>query len=184
MDDELEPVVLKVRADQAAFRREVEGLRAAMDGPLAAGADAAGRGISAALGRAARQGRVDFEDLAKVAARALGEIAAAALKLDGGGSPAGGGLGGLIAGAIGTLGLPGRATGGMVAPARPYLVGERGPELFVPAAAGRVEPLAAARGPVSITVNVVAPAGGPAPLMAETGRQLARDVRRALQRAG
>jgi hypothetical protein len=72
----------------------------------------------------------------------------------------------------------------MVAPARPYLVGERGPELFVPAAAGRVEPLAAARGPVSITVNVVAPAGGPAPLMAETGRQLARDVRRALQRAG
>ena len=37
------------------------------------------------------------------------------------------------------LGLPGRATGGPVSPGRGYLVGERGPELFVPTSAGRVE---------------------------------------------
>ena len=37
------------------------------------------------------------------------------------------------------FGLPGRATGGPVSPGRGYLVGERGPELFVPTSAGRVE---------------------------------------------
>jgi hypothetical protein len=81
------------------------------------------------------------------------------------------------------LGLPGRATGGPVGPGRAYMVGERGPELFVPTSSGRVEAGGPARGPVRVTVNVAAPAGEPA-FMARTGRQLARDVRRALERSG
>lgn len=47
-------------------------------------------------------------------------------------------LGGLFSG--GGSGLFGRASGGSVSADTPYLVGERGPELFVPANAGRIEP--------------------------------------------
>ncbi len=38
------------------------------------------------------------------------------------------------------LGLPGRASGGPVSSGQPYLVGERGPELFVPGSNGRIVP--------------------------------------------
>lgn len=34
----------------------------------------------------------------------------------------------------------GRAFGGMVSPSNPYMVGERGPEMFIPASAGRIMP--------------------------------------------
>ncbi|MGL6043743.1 MAG: tail tape measure protein [Sandaracinobacteroides sp.] len=148
-----------------------------MTDDLGQSAETAGRGIESALRQAARSGRLEFEDLGRAAARALGDIAAAALKLDGGG------LSGLL-GPIGTglLGSPGRATGGPVAPGRAYLVGERGPELFVPTASGRVETGGAARGPISVTVNVAAPRDSSAQFMAQTGRQVARELRRALER--
>lgn len=55
----------------------------------------------------------------------------------------------------------GRAGGGFVHPGTPYMVGETGPEVFVPTAAGRVVPnyaLQGAGGPVTnITVNVQTP---------------------------
>ena len=38
------------------------------------------------------------------------------------------------------LGLPGRASGGPVSAGRPYMVGERGPELFVPKWSGQILP--------------------------------------------
>lgn len=46
----------------------------------------------------------------------------------------------------------GRADGGFVAPGQSYLVGERGPELFTPAASGRIGAAAAAPVNVSITL--------------------------------
>lgn len=46
----------------------------------------------------------------------------------------------------------GRADGGFVAPGQSYLVGERGPELFTPAASGRIGAGAAAPVNVSITL--------------------------------
>lgn len=61
------------------------------------------------------------------------------------GAQGGGGIGGALA----SLFIPGRASGGPVAAGRPYMVGERGAELFVPAQAGRIVPnqaLAGARG--------------------------------------
>lgn len=45
-----------------------------------------------------------------------------------------------------------RAMGGAVSPGQPFLVGERGPELFVPAAAGRIAPHAGA----NVVVNIQA----------------------------
>lgn len=47
--------------------------------------------------------------------------------------------GGLIGGLLGGL-IPGRATGGPVSAGKPYIVGEKRPELFVPNASGRIVP--------------------------------------------
>src|SRR3546814_13408712 len=80
--------------------------------------------------------------------------------------------------------LPGRATGGNVTGGSAYMVGERGPEIFVPTSSGRVETMGGTRGPsVNITVNVAAASGGGRPEMVKTGQQVARAVRRALDRA-
>ncbi|MDB5696519.1 MAG: tail tape measure protein, partial [Sphingomonas bacterium] len=78
--------------------------------------------------------------------------------------------------------LPGRATGGPVVGGRGYLVGERGPELFVPTAAGRVEATGSGSARdvrVSITIN--ARAGEGAEAMRQSSRQVARAVRAALE---
>lgn len=53
--------------------------------------------------------------------------------------------------------LPGRAKGGPVMAGSAYVVGERGPEVFVPGASGTIIPNGAGGG--SITVNVTAPTG-------------------------
>ena len=53
--------------------------------------------------------------------------------------------------------LPGRAAGGPVANGTPYIVGERGPELFVPNSSGSIVPnnqLGGMGGDVSVVVNV------------------------------
>jgi len=121
--------------------------------------------------------------LQKVALSVLGEIAASALH-NGISRITGGGLN-LVGGIAGILGLPGRATGGPVSPGRPYWVGERGPELFVPTASGSIAPAAAGVGGrdvrVAITINAGADAA-PA-VLARSSRQVARAVRAALEGA-
>lgn len=155
-------------------------MRGQLEGPLTTGADRAGRAMEGALARFVRTGKFGFDDLRRVAVSALDAIAAAALRQSGGGT------GGLL-GVVGSVlsGLPGRATGGPVTGGRPYVVGERGPELFVPAGAGRIEATPAATGgrPVQVTVNVSAPRDASADFMRQTGTQVARSVRRALDRA-
>lgn len=187
MDEEIDRLVIGVRADTTAFARDVEAMRATLEGPFAAGADRAGRTVEAALLRAVRNGKIGFDDLASVALAALSEIAAAALR-EGIGSVAGnGGLGGLLAGA---LGLPGRATGGPVSPGRAYLVGERGPEVFVPTSSGQVAAAIGTGVPrdvrVAITINAgqgTSGQGDAAAALARSGRQVARAVRAALAEA-
>lgn len=180
MDEDDDPILVRVRADGSQFRREMQALRRDMESVLGDGADASARGITGALARAARSGKLEFEDLARAAARALGEIAGSALKL---GSGDGGGSAVVQGGLTALLGLPGRATGGPVAPGQAYMVGERGPELFVPTSSGRVEPMAGGRAaPTNVTVNVQVPAGSRTDFMGRTGRQIAHDVARALER--
>lgn len=184
MDDEIEAAVVQVRADTAGFARDVAEMRRVLEGPLEAGADRAGRAIETTLLRAVRTGKLGFEDLKKVALSVLGEIAAAALRSGIDAILSGrrdGGAGGLLSALIGAVGAPGRATGGPVSPGRPFWVGERGPELFVPTASGRVEPTAMAVSRevrVSISVNA-SPETAPAAL-ARSGRQVARAVKAAL----
>jgi TP901 family phage tail tape measure protein len=57
--------------------------------------------------------------------------------------------------ALGKAGqIPGKADGGTVAMNRPYIVGERGPELFVPEKTGTIIPNHAMTGTTNIVVNV------------------------------
>jgi len=189
MDDEIDRLLVAVRADTSGFARDVGAMRAALDDGLGAGADRAGRRVELALARAAGSGRLNFDALRTTALRALDDIATAALK-SGIGALAGSGGGG-VAGIASTLlgaalGLPGRATGGPVAPGAAYLVGERGPELFVPTASGRVEPMGGARATRDVRVSIAVAAGpGEAPAaLARSSRQVARAVARALDAAG
>jgi phage-related minor tail protein len=182
MGDDLDDMMVRVRADTQGFARDVAQMRAAIDGPLQAGADRAGRGVEQALLRAARTGKLGFEDLQRVASQILSEIAAEAVRA-GLSSLFGGGGGGGLGAVIGSLfGLPGRATGGPVAPGRGYIVGERGPELFVPTSSGRVEvPLQGGGRDVRVAITINAPGGGEAAgALRQSGRQVARAVKAAL----
>lgn len=184
MDEEIERLIVSVRADTGAFAGDVAKMRAELDGPLARGADRAGRALETGLARAVRTGKLGFDDLKRAALSALGDIAAGAVS-NGIGSLLGGSLaslGGRLIGAA--FGLPGRATGGPVSPGAPYLVGERGPEMFVPTSAGRVETLRGG-GPreVRVAIRVDAPAGAAPEALARSGRQVARAVRAAIAAA-
>ena len=190
MDEEIERLLVTVRADTGAFARDVAEMRAQLDGPLADGIERAGRVLDHALGQAIRTGKFGFEDLKRTALAVMSEIAVAAVRsgiqaaLGGGGG--GGGTGGLAA-ALGqilgaALGAPGRATGGSVSPGRAYVVGERGPELFVPTASGRVETGLAAVREIRMSIHVSAPAGESPQALARSGRQVARAVKQALMR--
>jgi hypothetical protein len=183
MDEEIDRLVIRVRADTAGFARDVVAMRDGLSGPMEAGAQRAGRAVESALARAVRTGKLGFEDLGRVALSVLGEIAAASVRDGIGAAGGGGGLGTLLGSLMG--GQPGRATGGPVSPGRAYRVGERGPELFVPTASGRVvanEALGsggAREVRVAITVNAVG--SGAADALGRSGRQVARAVRAALR---
>lgn len=188
--DQLDSLVIGVRADTTGFARDIAAIRDQLEGPLASGANAAGRSIETALARAIRTGSLGFDDLRKVALTTLADIAASAIRTDlrslfGGGAGGGGGILASLASAAGSLfgGAPGRATGGPVTAGNAYLVGERGPELFVPTAGGRIATGGGGAGAVNITVNVATPPDSAPAFMQRTGAQVARAVRHALDRA-
>jgi phage-related minor tail protein len=188
MDEEIERLLVSVRADTAGFARDVAAMRAELDGPFAAGAERAGAALENALIRAVRTGRLGFEDLKRSALSALAEIAAASIR-GGIGALLGGGKGGGLGEALGTLlaafaGAPGKAIGGPVSPGRPYRVGERGPELFVPTSSGRIEAASQGGRDIRMTITINAPAGSEARALQASSRQVARAVRRALSEAG
>ena len=185
MDEEIERLVVSVRADTAAFARDVAAMKAELDGPFGDGVARAGQALESALVRAVRTGKFGFEDLKRTALAMMADIAAGAIRSGIGAATGGGDLGGVLTSLVsGLLGLPGRATGGPVTGGRSYLVGERGPELFVPTSTGRVETLRAPGGAreVRVAITVNAPAGGEAKALEASGRQVARAVKAALMR--
>jgi len=185
MDEEIEQLLVSVRADTQGFARDVATMRGQIDGPLIDGLGRAGRVLETGLLAALRRGSLGFEDLKRNALAVMEEIAAAAISngLASIGLGGGGGGSSLVAGLLGgLLGLPGRATGGPVSANRPYLVGERGPELFVPGGFGRIETGGRTGGGRDVRIAISINASGqaaPAALQASS-RQVARAVRRAL----
>jgi hypothetical protein len=186
--DTVDELLVEVRAGTQGFAQDIAAMRSSFDGTLVDGFSRAGDVLERGLLSAIRKGGIGFEDLQRIASRALDQIAGQALHMGldtifgGGGSD--GGLGGLLGGALGALfGLPGRATGGPVSPGQGYVVGERGPELFVPTSAGRIETGAPGGRPreVRVSINLNQPRGASAPVaMQRSSRQVASAVRRAL----
>ena len=106
MDEEIERLLVSVRADTGAFARDVAEMKGQLEGPLADGLERAGRAIEGALLRAVRTGKFGFEDLKRVALAAMAEIAQSALRAGLQAAAGGGGNGGLGA-AIVEQGLAG-----------------------------------------------------------------------------
>jgi hypothetical protein len=190
MDEEIERLVVSVRADTRAFAADVAEMRAELDGPFAQGLERAGSALERGLTGAIQRGKFGFEDLRRVALSVLSEIAAASIRSGLQGLSAGSGGGGGLLSSLGSIlgsvfGAPGRATGGPVSPGRAYRVGERGPELFVPTSAGRVETGGPGGAPANIrlTINVSDNGRSSAPdALQRSSRHVARAVRQALMR--
>jgi hypothetical protein len=198
MDDTLDELIIAVRADTGAFRRDIAGLRADAEGPLSDGFARASLTLERGLTNAVRSGRVGFDDLKRVALSAMAEIAASAIRsgiasLGQGGGGAQQGGGGLLSSitqiAAAFAGAPGRATGGPVSPGRPYRVGENGPEWFVPTSSGSVAAAGSGFGSSAgfggaapnITLNIrVNGDGGNAQTLQRSARHVAHAVRGAL----
>lgn len=194
MDESIDTLMIEVRASTQGFRSDIEAMRGAVDTTLGGGFAKAGDVLERGLLSAIRRGSLGFNDLKRAALRTMDEIAAQAVRsgigslfsgaAGGSASGSGGAVGHLLAGAIGSLfGLPGRATGGPVAPGQGYLVGERGPELFVPTSAGRVEaPTGGGARDVRVSIQLAAPRGTTAPVaLRRSSRQVASAVRRSLR---
>lgn len=185
-DDAIDSLLIDVRASTTGFERDVAVMRGAFDSTLVDGFARAGTILERGLLGALKRGSLGFDDLRRIALSVIDDIASQATRtlfagigLGGGNGSGGPDLGGLLGG---ILGLPGRATGGPVAPGRGYLVGERGPELFVPTAAGRIE-TGQNSGPreVRVSINLSTPPGASAPqALQRSARQVASAVRRAL----
>jgi len=189
MDEQIEHLVIGVRADTQGFARDVATMRGQLEGPLADGAGRAGRSIESALARAITSGKTGFDDLRKIAVSSLEQIAAASLKSllqpSGTDSGDGGGLFGSLSGLLGgLLGSPGRATGGPVSGGRPYMVGENGPELFVPSSSGRIERMGSTGRGVNVSIAVTTPTPSDPQALRQSSSQVARAVRSAIRRGG
>lgn len=185
--DDVDTLMVEVRANTQGFAEDFKRLQGTVDATLVDGFSRAGNVLERGLLGAIRKGSLGFDDLKRIALTTVNEIAAQAVGTLFNSSGVSGGAGGLfnLGGIVGSiLGLPGRSTGGTVSPGRGYLVGERGPELFVPTSAGRVESNAAIGGvprEVRVSINIAAPQGGNAPqALQRSSRQVASAVRRAL----
>jgi phage-related minor tail protein len=118
------------------------------------------------MGAAAMGGEGAFKRMAKVILEELAKLALDRIFTTGGGK---------------APFFGGKAAGGAVNVGGAYLVGERGPELFVPTSAGRVEAGVSAPREVRVSINVSTPRGGDTPqALQRSSRQVASAVRRAL----
>lgn len=135
-----------IRFSAAAKGREVDVTERLQDAQakLAASTQVLGRTLENAFGRWASGAKMDVKEINSLLADMLQQLAATTFKqtivdpLVGGGAGSGGG--GILGELLGGLFDGFRADGGPVAAGRAYVVGERGPELFVPKSAGTILP--------------------------------------------
>lgn len=147
---DLERLIVRIEADAKPLQTALGTLEREADQSLSSIAQLGDR-----IGTSMINAAVKGENLASILRGLVQDIAAITLR-----QTVVNPLGDLLSGAIGSL--FGRATGGSVSAATPYWVGERGPELFVPNSAGRIEPASGIAGsgtasniaPVAVTVSI------------------------------
>ena len=81
MDDEIDEMIVSVRADTRAFAADMQQMRGTLDSTLVDGFDQAGKVLERSLLAAIRKGGLGFEDLKRIAGTALDQIAERALQL-------------------------------------------------------------------------------------------------------
>lgn len=188
--DTVQSLLIDVRASTQGFAQDISAMRSGFDTTLLPGFTQAGSALDNALTQALKRGSSGFGDLRTTALKALADIAASASSsfLSGAlGLESGSGTTSGISSLIGSvLGLPGRATGGPVSPGQAYLVGERGPELFVPTSAGSVASngaLNSASRNVNVSIQLNSGSSDAPAAMQRSSRQVASAVRRALSQS-
>ncbi len=152
-------------------REEIAPAAALIDAAFAEAASS----IQSNLARAAERGEISLKKLTRALGRDLRRFAIDSLVRQ----PVQNLLTNLFAAPFG--GAPfggGRAGGGPVAPGQSFLVGERGPELFTPGAAGSVRPLSAS----GLTVNIALPGVSDADSFRRSETQIAAALARAVGR--
>ncbi|MEM6681147.1 MAG: hypothetical protein AAF607_02795, partial [Pseudomonadota bacterium] len=166
--------------------REISKSGATMAQELSRSMDTLSGQMSNAFERFLKTGKLSFDDLKNVATSALDSIFDRAISsgLDAIFGSSGGGLLGSLFGGFGGFSFAPRATGGPVDANRAFLVGEAGPEIFVPGQSGQiVRPQGAATAPINITVNMHVPNGASQGAMRQSASQIASQVSRAVSRA-
>ena len=136
-------------------------------GAIEAAFGRAGERLAGSLARAAADGEITLQELARAV---LGAVNAAAGVVSAGSEPSPA----AITQAVGGLFRGSRADGGPVSAGGAYLVGERGPEVFRPSTGGEIGPAAAA----PVTVNVTVQGGAETLLRSEA--QVAQALARAV----
>ena len=193
LSGQVQTLMVDVRASTQGFAQDMGALRGAFDSTVVSGFTQGGAALDSSLSSAISKSSQGFNDFGAVALKVLDQIAVQAAKslFFGSGGSSGGGLGGLLGGifglgggSLGGLGLPGRATGGPVSPGQGFVVGERGPELFVPTSAGAISANQSGGQDVRISINVNTTSGTEgAQALSRSSRQIASAVRRALAQA-
>lgn len=188
--DTVQSLLIDVRASTQGFAQDISAMRSGFDTTLLPGFTQAGSALDSALTQALKRGSSGFGDLRTTALKALADIAASAsssLLSSALGLESSSGTTSGISSLIGSvLGLPGRATGGPVSPGQAYLVGERGPELFVPTSAGSVASngaLNSASRNVNVSIQLNSGGSDAPAAMQRSSRQVASAVRRALSQS-
>ena len=143
---ELEQLIVRIEADARPLQSALEGVNAQANRSLANVASWGDR-LSTSFVSAAVHGK----NLGQAIRGIAQELANSALR-----QTVINPLGDLLSSTLG--GLFGRASGGSVSSNQPYLVGERGPELFVPSSAGRIENgsmgSSSSAGGISVGINI------------------------------
>lgn len=138
----------------------------------------AGQAISDALLDAARTGELNFSQMAEAILQDLARIALELIVIDPINAMArqlGDSVGGSIADVIGQ-----RQAGGPVMAGAPYLVGEQGPEVFVPTLSGSIAPTGPAQ-VINITIQAQGDAVG---AVQRSERQISAAIARAAAAGG
>lgn len=187
----LDSLVVKIRADGSALKDQLGSIEKDFT-RLDSVADKTAAGMSRVFENFARSGKLSFDSLRQTALSVLNDIAGSAIRSGINSIFGSGGSSGGFSNFLGSLAssfLGGRAGGGSVSARQPYMVGERGPELFMPEMPGRIIPAGArpagsgGGGKVTnITVNITNK-GNEQDMTQRSAGQLAVAVNRAMKQA-
>ncbi|WP_321397394.1 hypothetical protein [Emcibacter sp.] len=180
----LDSLVVKLRADSSGLKDTLGDLHKDLGTLDRATVTVTGQ-MSRAFTDFVHTGELSFESLRKTALSVMDDILGNILSAGLGGMTGGAYSGGALSlGSLVSSMFFGREGGGTVASGRPYLVGEKGPEVFMPHTPGRIVSDPGGRGGASagrvtnITINV---AGGKE--TPQVGRKSAGQIAVAVQRA-